>query len=367
MHQLLFLIHGMGAGARTADDPAEWWTDVVARLRALAKAHGHAGDLVLANPGPGQTLVVPLTYHDVFDDVRAGWSVDANDRAAWLPLLREVLPGALDTSKLPEWAEAAGDFFWTHVLDVLLYRYVPDVTRPVRDQVALQVTEAWSKADLVNGARTRVHFVAHSLGTAVLHDALCTLFADPDAGAATRRIRTMLTLANVSAVLENGHDPYRSADRPLGAVPGPPAPAGVTEAYISARHELDPITFVRTFRGDLNAWPPDGYHDEVLTDVTDWNVHGYLHYLDNPETHLRLFERLWKSAKWNSGWDSAMRAYRASPGRACPRALARLREDLREVIRRRGSASATDFIECVVETLAAIRRARAACAQEEGP
>jgi len=68
----------------------------------------------------------------------------------------------------------------------------------------------------------------------------------------------------------------------------------------SFRHELDPIAAVKTFRGDLHGWPASGYADEVSTDVKDWNIHGYSHYLDNLIVHLRLFERLWPREAWAS-------------------------------------------------------------------
>src|SRR5262245_46249093 len=73
MYQLLFLIHGMGAGARPANDP-KWWTSVLAGIRKSAKTYSHDGDLVLSSPAAGQVLVVPLTYHGFFDDIRAQWA-----------------------------------------------------------------------------------------------------------------------------------------------------------------------------------------------------------------------------------------------------------------------------------------------------
>jgi len=49
------------------------------------------------------------------------------------------------------------------VLDVLLYRYVSELTVPIREEVATQIADAWHRADLDNGANTAVHFLAHSL------------------------------------------------------------------------------------------------------------------------------------------------------------------------------------------------------------
>lgn len=364
MYQLLFVIHGMGAGARPADDP-DWWTGVVESLRATAKTYKHEKDLVLGAPKHGQVLVVPLTYHQLFDDIRRKWSQETPNEHGWLPLLKQLaLQDPAAVSKLPEWVASAGSFFWTHLLDVLLYRYVADLTIPIRELVATQIAEAWNRADLDNGTNTPVHFVSHSLGTAVLHDSISFLGADPGFGPATHMITSMITLANVSWVLENGFPAYDSIDRPITA---PPPPEGMTEAYFSFRHELDPIAeIVRTFRGDHHGWPASGYRDEVAIDVKDWNVHDFTHYLDNPIAHLRLFERLWPNEDWASRRDPAIAAYKSAPGNPCPAALAVARNDLESLFAHPFPQTPDGFIDVAVATFRVFEKARAACRAEGG-
>lgn len=364
MYQLLFVIHGMGAGARPANDP-HWWTGVVDDLRVIAKTYKHDRDLVLDAPKPGQVLVVPLTYHQLFDDIRDRWSRQTPNEAGWLPLVQQLAfrdPAAL--AKLPGWATSAGSFFWTHVLDVLLYRYVSDFTIPIRELVATQIAEAWNRADMDNGTNTPVHFLAHSLGTAVLHDSIAFLGADPGFGPATHMITSIVTLANVSWVLENGFPAYDSIDRPITA---PPPPDGMTEAYFSFRHELDPIAeIVRTFRGDHHGWPANGYRDEVAIDVKDWNVHDFTHYLDNPIAHLRLFERLWPNEDWTSRRDASIVAYKSAPGNPCPAALAAARADLEALFAHPFPQTTDGFIDVAVATFRVFEKARGACRQQGG-
>lgn len=364
MYQLLFAIHGMGAGARPADDP-DWWTGVVESLRATAKTYKHEKDLVLGAPKHGQVLVVPLTYHQLFDDIRRKWSQETPNEHGWLPLLKQLaLQDPAAVSKLPEWVASAGSFFWTHLLDVLLYRYVADLTIPIRELVATQIAEAWNRADLDNGTNTPVHFVSHSLGTAVLHDSISFLGADPGFGPATHMITSMITLANVSWVLENGFPAYDSIDRPITA---PPPPEGMVEAYFSFRHELDPIAeIVRTFRGDHHGWPASGYRDEVAIDVKDWNVHDFTHYLDNPVAHLRLFARLWPNEDWASRRDPAIAAYKSAPGNPCPAALAVARNDLESLFAHPFPQTPDGFIDVAVATFRVFEKARAACRAEGG-
>src|SRR5437868_3059677 len=218
MYQLLFLSHGMGNGAQPTGAPA-WFTDIVTGLRVAAKPFAHDKDLVLSSPKAGQVLVVPLTYHPLFDKIRAKWSEQSPSESGWLPLLKGLAfsdPQVL--AKLPGWVATAGAFFWTHVLDVLLYRYVSELTVPIREEVATQIADAWHRADLDNGANTAVHFVAHSLGTSVLHDSIATLGADPAFSPGTHLIQSVVTCANVSSVLETNFPAYASVDRPGDAM-----------------------------------------------------------------------------------------------------------------------------------------------------
>lgn len=365
MYQVLFIIHGMGAGERPADDP-HWWTGVVDGLRRSAKKYKHDKELVLGETASaGQVLIVPLSYHEQFDTVRAKWRQQSATEAGWIPLLQQLAfkdPAAM--AKFPVWVQGAGKFFWTHVLDVLLYRFAADYTIPIRETVATRIAEAWNRADLDNGTNTPVHFLAHSLGTSVLHDSICFLGSDPAFGPGTHRIASIISCANVSWVLQDDFPAYDSIDRPRGA---PPPPQGMTSAYFSFRHELDPIAeIVKTFRGDEHGWPANGYRDEVTIDVKDWNVHGYDHYLDNPTTHLRLFERLWPTEAWSDRRDPALVEFRNAPGNPCPIAIARARHDLTALFAQPFQHTLDGFIDVTVEMFKIFDAARQACKQEGG-
>lgn len=361
MYQLLFVIHGMGSGERPANDP-DWWTGLLENLRKDARTYAHDGDLVMKSPKSGQILVVPLTYHQFFDAIRAQWSQQGPD-SGWLPLLKQLVfsdPQVL--AKLPEWVQSAEEFFWTHILDVLLYRYVNEFRTPIRDSVATQIAEAWHKADMDNGANTPVHFVAHSLGTSVLHDSICLLASDPGFSPGTHLISSVVTCANVSSALETNYPAYKSVDRVVNAAP---PPDGMTAAHFSVRHELDPITAVKTFRGDLHGWPADCYHDSVTIEVKDWNVHGYSHYMANPVVHIKLFERLWQTEPWASRLPGAMTAYRNSPGTACPVAISQARQGLKEILAHPWPSTPIGLLDAGSRTIKVLRDAKKACEAEK--
>ncbi|MBK8057876.1 MAG: hypothetical protein IPK33_08360 [Gemmatimonadetes bacterium] len=367
MYQLLFVIHGMGSGDR-GSDAGNWSDGVLKSLLGAAEPFGLSKRLKVTNPKSGDVLVVPLTYHQFFDETRTKWATEQPHRDAWAALLKGLLGGASTVAggkdaeaKVDEWLVSATGFFWSHILDVLLYRFSGDHMAPIRNHVASEIAKAWSQADFINDARTPVHFVAHSLGTAVLHDALCTLAAEPGFGPATQRINTILTLANVSSVLQTNFDPYREANRPVSA---PPSPGGMTERFIYCRHDVDPIPAVKPFDAEKHGWPVDGWDEEVLVDIKEWNVHGYTHYLDNPDAHLQLFERVWPTIDWASRWEAARQKYRESAGAKCPQAIAALRESLRNVIRAIKADDVFEAIETGIMAYSAMEKARDSCRQE---
>ena len=362
MYQLLFVIHGMGAGERPATD-ANWWTDLVTSIRGYATPLGRQADFVTSNPKSGQILIVPLTYHDTFDVLRKSWKQQTPSGTGWIPLVQQLfLTDPAMAAKMPAWSASAGTFFWTHVLDVLLYRFIPrGFTTTIRDQVALQIETAWHKADIDNDAHTPVHFLAHSLGTAVLHDAICRMATFPEFGPGTHSINSIVTLANVSSVLENGNATYGSADRTVNS---PPPPAGMTQAYLSFRHELDPIAAVKAFDALTHGWPSEDYHGQVVFDVKDWNVHGYTHYLDNPAVHFPLFNRLWPDDNVFSKLPTATAAYQAAPSTPCPHAIAQARADLRALVVPPDSAPPSEYINTIVKVFGIFSTAEKSCGLE---
>lgn len=364
MYQLLFIIHGMGAGAAKPGDP-HWSESVLTAIKKAAKPFNHDTHFVLANPKAGDVLVTPISYFGFFDKIRKQWDDQSHDAGVWLQQLK-VLPD-LDAgakAKLPGWVADAGDFFWTHVLDVILYRFVPtDFTIPIRIEIARQVATARQRADAANGTLTPVHFVSHSLGTAVLHDSLCYLSTKPGFDPKTSAIDSLVTLANVSGILETDYPVYGSADRP-GTAPLPPD--GLTDAFLSFRHECDPFTCVRQFRGDKSGWSGGGYADDVTKCIKEWNVHGFVHYLNDPQTHMELFRRLWPVEPWPARKAAAIAAYPASPGKPCPVALANLRTELRAIIAAAQSqGDVMHFIDVVIKAINAFKSAEEACKQEQ--
>src|SRR4030095_785316 len=71
---------------------------------------------------------------------------------------------------------ADAPFFWRGGVDILLYRVFHDIA--IRSHVRAQVTRTLFD-NAVNGVLPACGFITHSMGTAVMHDVLAEIFANP--------------------------------------------------------------------------------------------------------------------------------------------------------------------------------------------
>jgi len=235
-----------------------------------------------------------VTYNRRFDALRKRWR---DDSAAVLKVLKK---GGLETSavnKLASVAAAAGkddQFLSSHVLDVLLYRFVPMVAEEARNVVTTRILDTLMAAPALDQPRWSV--IAHSLGTAVTHDGLHALFTQGVQGQALlgkTKAQLIMMVANVSRLLEEAKvDVYKSVVRPSAS----PAD-GICHQYLNIRHEWDPIPRPKEFR-PLDDWPDvltrkeQRFEAVTINAFQNKNVHGFGHYLANPKVHVALFRRL---------------------------------------------------------------------------
>lgn len=283
MANRLFLIHGMGKHE-------EGWHEAVVEVLREVYGRYRVSKFVSFDD---RFKIVPLGYDDVLRDLLAMWKgggeevgvlaegVQAEQVESLVGWLREVDPDELT---------------WSHAADVLFYRLFFDVRQTVRTTVARKIAEEIS--DLK--ANETWSMIAHSLGTAVAHDALDTLWTGqlPGDGAGTglsaaqNKAQLVMMVANVSRVLETSPDVYESTVRPGDAND----PASGCFHYLSTRHSLDPFTIPRRF--DPVNWPsPDSIEQGRYLPLRVWhlhdaNVHGFEHYLINPMVHVPMLRFL---------------------------------------------------------------------------
>ena len=303
MRRLLFLLHGVGEhGAGWADRPEGPATTLRQESRRYAAFQ--------RRPLDERVRVVSLSYDDLLDAAAARWrdsaarsarevtgkAEEAARKAAALLLKAPWLGAAVDglspfarhLAALPGLAELAEhlpalEAAWPdHASDVLAWRADTECRAAVRARVADSVRAALLAAAEDSGAVEAV-FAAHSLGTAVAHDALDDLgrrWLQRRGAFSPRRWRwrAVFMLADVSRLLAAG-----GPESLLRAGPARDT-ASWTRRLYEVRHAWDPID---------RAVPKA---DEALrrslplkvSHAWKANVHSFGHYLEHPAVHIPL-------------------------------------------------------------------------------
>jgi len=267
----------------------KWSDSVTQKLDALAAQYSEFRD---GTPLLQQVKIVEICYDDIFDK-------QVGNLGAELTQLTGVLKTAgVALGKLTGWLKHATpteqSFFWTHAVDVVLYRYVPNIRNSVRVQVMEQMVKAINQAR-AGGEVVEVSVLAHSLGTAVAVAALHLLSTTPFNGANAfmlgkdLTLMNVFTIANVSRVLRDDFDPYTCNVRPATA-----AASTYCARFYNFSHALDPFLRVNTF--SPQAWGSAYSKTEPpLRHLHDFNVHGFDHYLDHPSVHIDVINGLFGS------------------------------------------------------------------------
>ena len=238
--------------------------------------------------------VVPVLYDDVFEDLRKQWAEQIDGIFSQISALPDGCVTKDDLKTVTE-----DSFFTTHLMDVLLYRFVSPMAERVRARVAKSILEAIVKKTPSGG---KVSIIAHSLGTSVVHDALNALanskIQDPDDPGATlgaigaAQFHAIIQLANVSRTLETKWDAYEPVVRP-----GVGAADAVATRMLSASHKWDPLVSLRRFQ-PAEGWPDvqtskKGRFTLVESGtIQHWNVHAFEHYVNDPFVHVPMFRHL---------------------------------------------------------------------------
>ncbi len=326
MARLLFVVHGMGC-----HDP-DWCGGIVDTLNSAASRYAaFAGrtPFTRGDAGPDEVKIVQIRYDDVFDAWRA--SLDANTGALQQAVAagQVVFPGA---EALLGWLNTAPEddrqFFWSHVVDVLLYRFTfkaGEVRARVMQQIATALTDAMQSGEAVEAS-----VMAHSLGTSVAHDSLALLGTTPLDGSTAfmtpRLFKNLFMIANVSRVLQSPTlGVYETIVRPRTA-----APDGYVDAYFNVRHRLDPFPAVAPFAPQ--AWGNRYVEIGGLDHLRQFNVHDFGHYLDAPRVHIPIFNNLFGVVVRSDERRAAEAVYDALPMPPCPEQVRQFKARVEQTI-----------------------------------
>lgn len=285
---LLILVHGTGKYSDT------WSSEPRGRLAELAASYpGIASNGALED----QVAIVPVTYDTVFRGRLDAWRAQDDQLGEFLSESGLSLPGVLSFLEDHTVPPEERDFFWTHVMDPVLYRSFPTVAAEVRATVAHQIVTAINQHRGDNPGAD-ISIMGYSLGTIVNHDVLHLLGTGQttDHGDVWKSDR--FTFANIFQVANASRlgppqlvdpDPYDTIVRPSTAPPPGDGSPGYCFRLMSFRNRWDLVPTVQRF--DPQGWGED-YQEILVGHVHQANVHGFIHYLEHPKVHVEVFRAL---------------------------------------------------------------------------
>ena len=252
-------LHGMGKHDATFHEPA--WAFLQQKHESMSGQ-------------PLKAKAIPFVYDDIFASLRQAGSL-----AAIEPFIQDAgILGVLSD------LQSADSFLYTHVLDVLIWRFHPQARTRIITKLAAALSPLL--VALTAAPDRQLVVIAHSLGTAVATDVIHLL---ADQGVTDyKKLPAVHMLANVAKVLERPelpayHPPQPSLCRPWTM---DPVDKGALQRYYSYRNELDPIPLVDAFRPE---WPGRLFQNTVFKAWGDGvQPHDILTYIQAPEVYLKL-------------------------------------------------------------------------------
>ena len=353
MGKILFVVHGMGS------HPPGWAQDIRDKLDQVASAYAAFKQSAFSR----QVQIIEIRYDGVFEQYIEQWQADADKLAQWSADEKAPLPKIVAWLKkpLPPDEEAAKNFMWATALDPVLYRGFSLVRDQVRATVIAQIVSGLTK-NMVGGA-VEASVLAHSLGTAVTHDALATLGKEPYQGnesfaAARFAFESIFMLADVCQL---GPAALRDID-PLGSVVKPTSAgaAGSTycQTFLNATHRWDPFVLCGPFTpanwgaGYLPIGPLEHFHQA--------NVHGFTHYIDHPAVHVPIINgTLGYPAVTVKEEQDAIAKYPAILNQACSSEIKMLKQKADDVAQNSGDLETLAIK--IAEFFAVAKKAAASC------
>lgn len=282
---VIFLVHGMG-------DTVSGWSFAV---QQLIRQKYNLYRVARRKKFDSNFVFKEINYNFVFESHIEKWKENASSVTNILEasgIDNDLLETLLSFSTKATRREFAG----THVLDVILYRYMKGIKSQVISHISEQLVGKLNETHTVPD----YSIVCHSLGSSVMHDVMqANLTTDHFPLSTAHGLpRVYMTLANVSHVLEDSDtNVYSSSVRP--ALKDRSKIFGCNQ-FINVAHTLDPFVKVKTFNPGwkkgaakpLDNLRFDSYQSVSISGLTGVNPHDLEHYLQHPKTHVALFRSL---------------------------------------------------------------------------
>lgn len=288
---ILFFVHGMGVYVDESGDSDDSWG--IGAAKTLKSQYEKYPSLVSSFDEVFEPVYI--NYDAIFNNVLKRWAAEAQT------ITGSGIEAAEIATRMVNWlsngAQTDDNFAWTHVGDVILYRFFNLVRQHVKIKVANQIHDALEPKDGV--AVTRWSIIAHSLGTAVTHDVIHAMSSSspneagiPILDALVPNANVIAMIANVSKTLENNAKVYDSAV----------VPPVSCDVYLSANNKYDPFVSEKVLVPDRfnptgrprwdAAISDDKFYNIESANVHEVNVHSIDNYLVNPAVHIPLLRAL---------------------------------------------------------------------------
>jgi hypothetical protein len=282
---IVLLIHGMGTHAEDATKDAF--------IKGLSEG---ANFLKFSDFDPALFQIHEFNYSDELDEIRKEIAEHANDVSQTTQILAGMGGLAAIVGDFMEFqADFADDkFLYTHLLDVFLYASTFHGVK-IAEKLSLKINDFLKLASQKN---TKLHIVAHSLGTKVTTDAMHLLFKNgvDVAGAnqidpALMRPSSLWMISNVSrlvGILDGFPDPYDTIvtdhyDLSTGQL-------GATAAMYNTSNTYDPFTWFKSYEKE----PKNGYNihfndiRKISYESSFINPHSLAEYFAYPEIAMQF-------------------------------------------------------------------------------
>ncbi|MBC3873956.1 lipase family protein [Undibacterium flavidum] len=280
---VVLLIHGMGSFAKTSDQAlGEFGQSFITSInKGLQQFSGFKERKI-----EDYVDLVEFNYSVFFDEMRNKMAEKSQTIQARLA----AISGAGDISSMTatliglDKNFGSDKMFYTHWLDVIFYTTL--LGNSIRVSLGKQIAQL-----VQNYGQDKVHIIAHSLGTAVLHDTLHLLYrpeSDPsnvfeNLNIGEHKLKSISMIANVSRILNHFNhltSPYSSIVKP--------GIAGCTNSFLNIHHELDPFTWLSRFDPPQNgSWISEVDYENCYGDiqtrvVLEPNTHSFTGYVEDP-------------------------------------------------------------------------------------
>ena len=313
MKHVLFLVHGMGI-----HEPDIWAKEVIQKLEEVSKRYKYFQENSLNE----KVEFVPINYDDVINKIIEKWKESGD-------IVEFAKTQGLINKQVIEFLESLTgedlDFFWTYLSDVIVYRFFPVFDKDLERSISkIKITELKNNIDkffygrgrfyrnlvriwVINQIMDKIskdwneieirgyHILAHSLGTAVVHDSLHILGITKWENTGNAHFPkyfefdSLFMIANTSKLLESDIDPYKSIVKPIGTK-NTKQHSVILKRYLNFWHELDPVPNIKKFNPN---WRRHNRYESIkLNHYREYNIHSFTHYLDNPKVHIPILRSI---------------------------------------------------------------------------